>query len=95
MVNKTSEIATEHSIFVSNRNLSNFKGIIDAPAFDPTQITLISNQGAIIIKGTNLSVKRLTLEKGEVDIEGKVDSIVYTKSKVKGTKEDFFKRLLK
>ena len=31
-----------------------------------------------MIRGQELHMNRLTLEKGEVDIEGKVDSLVYS-----------------
>lgn len=95
MVNKASVVSVEHSIFVQNRNVGSFKGIIDAPSFDQGEIILESDLGAIVVRGEGLSVKRLNLEKGEVDIEGHIDSIVYTKSKSKRNKEAFFKRLLK
>ena len=32
----------------------------------------------LMVKGSELHVKRLTLEKGEVDIEGKIDSLTYS-----------------
>ena len=31
-----------------------------------------------MIKGVDLHVKRLTLEKGEIDIEGRIDSLTYS-----------------
>ena len=31
-----------------------------------------------MIKGSDLHVKRLTLEKGEVDLEGRIDSLTYS-----------------
>ena len=33
-----------------------------------------------MIKGEELHVSRLTLEKGEVDLDGKIDSLTYTGS---------------
>ena len=32
----------------------------------------------LMIKGEDLHVSRLTLDKGEVDVEGKVDSLTYS-----------------
>ena len=32
----------------------------------------------LMIKGDDLHVSRLTLEKGEVDIDGKIDSFTYS-----------------
>jgi hypothetical protein len=32
----------------------------------------------LLIKGNDLHVNRLTLEKGEVDVEGRIDSLAYS-----------------
>ena len=32
----------------------------------------------LLIKGNDLHVNRLTLEKGEVDVEGRIDSLSYS-----------------
>jgi sporulation protein YabP len=32
----------------------------------------------LMIKGSDLHMNRLTLEKGEVDIEGRIDSLAYS-----------------
>ena len=37
-----------------------------------------TEQGMLMIKGADLHVNRLTLEKGEVDIEGRIDSFAYS-----------------
>ena len=38
----------------------------------------------LLIKGHDLHVNRLTLEKGEVDIEGRIDSLTYSDVKTAG-----------
>ncbi len=72
-----------HAVSINNRNEGYLKGIIDVISFDTQEIVLESDCGGIQIKGENLHVKRLNLEKGELDIEGRVDSFSYVKSKVK------------
>ena len=47
-------------------------------SFDITEILLETEQGMLMIKGADLHVNRLTLEKGEVDIEGRIDSLAYS-----------------
>ena len=50
----------------------------------------------IHIKGSDIKVTRLSLEKGEVDIEGTVDSIVYSDVKDYGEKgKSILKRMFK
>ena len=34
----------------------------------------------LMIKGNDLHVSRLTLEKGEVDVDGRIDSLTYSEN---------------
>lgn len=67
-----------HKMQVINRNSVSLTGIVDVNSFDLNMIILETVQGNLTIKGNEMHVKRLNLEKGEVDIDGKVDSLVYT-----------------
>ena len=50
----------------------------------------------LMIKGNNLHVNRLSLEKGEVDVEGQIDSLTYSELSGMGQKgESFFGKLFK
>ena len=52
--------------------------------------------GLLTIKGKELHVSRLTLEKGEVDIEGTIDSMVYSSNEAsEKSGESLFTRLFK
>ena len=49
-----------------------------------------------MIRGNDLFVKRLTVDKGEVDLEGQIDSFVYVDKPSKGgEKESIVKRLFR
>ena len=47
-------------------------------SFDITEVLLETEQGMLMLKGADLHVNRLTLEKGEIDIEGRIDSLAYS-----------------
>ena len=47
-------------------------------SFDLNEILLETEQGMLMVKGANLHVNRLSLEKGEVDISGGIDSLAYS-----------------
>ena len=64
-----------HKILLSNRKTAAFTGILDVLSFDVSEILLETEQGMLLIKGNDLHVNRLTLEKGEVDVEGRIDSL--------------------
>lgn len=69
-----------HKLMLTNRNVCMISGVNDVLSFDLAEILLETDQGILMIKGSDLHVNRLTLEKGEVDIEGKVDSLTYSES---------------
>ena len=80
--------ARSHKLLLNDRKRASFSGIKDVLSFDVGEILLETEAGMLMIKGTDLHVKRLTLEKGEVDVEGQVDSLVYSdmqKAEKKGT----------
>lgn len=67
-----------HKLILSNRRTGTVTGVSDVISFDITEILLETEQGMLMIKGADLHVNRLTLEKGEIDIEGRIDSLAYS-----------------
>ena len=57
---------------------------MDVLSFDVVEILLETELGMLLIKGQDLHVNRLSLEKGEVDIEGRIDSLTYSDVKTSG-----------
>lgn len=91
-----SNISKSHKLLMDNRKRLTLTGIKDVVSFDLTRILLESTLGMIHIKGSDIKVTRLSLEKGEVDIEGTVDSIVYSDVKDYGEKgKSILKRMFK
>lgn len=69
-----------HKFMLTNRRTCMVSGVSDVLSFDLGEILLETDQGMLLIKGSDLHVNRLTLEKGEVDIEGKIDSLTYSET---------------
>jgi sporulation protein YabP len=89
-------ISKSHKLSLDNRKRLSMSGIKDVVSFDLAQILLESTLGMIHIKGNDIKVTRLSLEKGEVDIEGTVDSITYSEVKSYGEKgKSIIKRMFK
>lgn len=88
--------AKKHVLNMCDRKNAGITGIKDVRSFDDQEIILETDCGILMIRGTELHIGRLTLEKGEVDISGNMDSFIY--SELKGfTKsgESVLKRLFK
>lgn len=67
-----------HKAVLANRRSAVLTGIVDVISFDLSEVLLETELGMLQIKGNDLHVNRLSLEKGEVDLEGTLDSLVYT-----------------
>ena len=63
---------------MTNRRTCGITGVNDVLSFDEHEILLETEQGMLMIKGQELHVSRLMLDKGEVDIDGRIDSFTYS-----------------
>ncbi len=85
-----------HKLILNNRRTCNLTGVNDVLSFDEKEIILETEQGMLMIKGNDLHVNRLTLDKGEVDVDGRIDSFTYSEqSGMAGKGESFLSRLFK
>ena len=72
-----------HRLNMEDRKRIDFTGITDVVSFDPVKVVLESDYGHITIKGEGLHVNRLSVEKGELDLDGRVDSVCYSEAGMK------------
>ncbi len=77
MEDKPKSIST-HRLQINGREETLITGVTDVLSFDAKEVLLETVQGSLMICGTDLHVSRLTLEKGEVNIEGRVNSAAYS-----------------
>lgn len=90
------QIQKSHKLVINQRKTSMVTGVLDVISFDLNEILLETEQGMLTVKGTDLHVNRLSVEKGEVDLGGNIDSISYTDvHKASERREHFFARLFK
>lgn len=86
--------ARPHRLTLQNRSSGSIAGIADVVSFDENTIVLDTDLGLLTIKGKGLHVSRLTLEKGEVDVDGTIDSLTYSSNEaLRKSGESFLKRL--
>ena len=82
--------AGQHRISLVNREACAINGVSDVLSFDVGEVLLETEQGMLMIRGNELHVNRLTLDKGEVDIDGRIDSFVYSDTAASGEKQESF-----
>lgn len=84
-----------HRLVLFDRKNGQITGVRDVVSFDPQEIVLQTELGRLTIRGKELHVGRLNLEKGEVDLDGQIDSMIYTGKEEAPEGESFLKRLLR
>ena len=68
----------KHNINIIQRKECKLTGVVEVYSFDENMVVLDTIEGRITIKGSKMHVSRLNLEKGEADVEGNVDSLIYS-----------------
>ena len=81
MDDKHSQQVKPHRVNMNGRKSAEITGVRDVRSFDEQEIVLETELGILMISGTELHVGRLTLEKGEIDITGRINSMVYSELK--------------
>ena len=67
-----------HKLIMNSRRTVLLTGINDVLSFDPNEVLLDTVQGTLMVRGEELHVSRLSIEKGEIDVDGKINSLSYT-----------------
>ena len=73
--------ALQHRIVWTDRKRGNITGVTDVGSFDETTVILETDQGILTLKGKGLHIGKLSLEQGEVGLDGVIESMVYTGSR--------------
>ncbi|NLL71901.1 MAG: sporulation protein YabP [Clostridiales bacterium] len=90
------QVLKGHKLNINARKTVAITGVNDVLSFDAGEVLLSTEQGVLMIRGSELHVNRLTLEKGEVDIDGRIDSLTYSDNTSYGKSgESLFGRLFK
>ncbi len=71
-------VQKNHKLVLNNRKAGLVTGVLDVLSFNLNEILLETEQGMLMVKGTDLHVNRVNLEKGEIDLSGNIDSISYS-----------------
>ena len=90
------ETSIKHSLTMYERNEVLIEGVIKLDSFNKEEFLIVTTKGFLHIKGKNLTLGNMDMDKSTISIEGNVDSIAYlNKSNVETQKESFLKKLFK
>jgi sporulation protein YabP len=74
---KSKTIKRPHNLTMEERKRLTVSGVEDVASFDENEIALETTAGTLLIRGTGLKVGKVSIETGEMSIEGLVTDLVY------------------
>ena len=68
---------TQHRLELEGRERLTVSGVEDAERFDENTIVMSTTAGTLVIAGENLHIGKLSLDGGELHVDGQIDSLSY------------------
>ncbi len=66
-----------HRLTLDARSALTMTGVQEVVSFDDTTVVLHTELGTLVIQGRELQLKQLSLNGGQVAVEGNISSLVY------------------
>ncbi|PWM43878.1 MAG: sporulation protein YabP [Clostridiales bacterium] len=78
MADEKKNVTKSNNVIIESRQNAMFSGVLDVSGFNENCINMYTEGGALVLKGSGLHIVRLSIETGEVSVEGSIDSLVYS-----------------
>lgn len=76
--------AMPHNLILEDRRTLTVSGVSDVDSFDEQTVVVFTDMGELTVRGTDLHINRLSVEVGELLMEGQISSLSYTDAPQKG-----------
>jgi sporulation protein YabP len=73
-----------HKLILNQRRDLTMSGVTEVISFDDTVVQLRTELGVLTVQGQQLQLKTLSLEGGQVAVEGQVSALVYEEPRSAG-----------
>ncbi len=84
-------IQLPHKLTLNERKALTMTGVTEVVSFDDTTVILRTGLGTLVIQGRDLQLKTLSLDGGQVAVDGNVAALIYEEPRTGG---GFFRRFL-
>ena len=74
-----------HGLNLDERKRLAVTAVAEVVSFDEESIVLRTSRGTLVVQGQDLKLRQLTLEGGNVAVEGQIDSLVYEQTRQTGS----------
>lgn len=81
MDNRLDSVTLISEIKLNDRKKISLSGLKKLASFDPEEFVMETNLGPLVLKGNNLEIVKLDIIDGNLQIKGKINSLVYLDGK--------------
>lgn len=67
-----------HSLMLDGRERLSITGVEDVSSFDEQSVIALTSRGLLTVSGVGLHIERLSLDLGELVVEGEVSALEYS-----------------
>ncbi|MBR3780275.1 MAG: sporulation protein YabP [Clostridia bacterium] len=82
-----------HNLVLEDRKLLTVSGVSDVDSFDEQTVIIFTDMGELTVRGSNLHINRLSVEVGELTVEGNIAALIYSDEAPKNS--GFFSRVFR
>ena len=83
------ETQLPHKLSLNERRELNMTGVTEVVSFDDCAVVLRTSLGTLMVQGTGLQLKTLSLDGGQVAVEGTVSALSYEEPRQDGWRRLF------
>ncbi len=73
-----------HNLHLNERRELTMTGVTEVVSFDDTAVVLRTGLGTLVVQGRDLQLKTLSLEGGQVAVDGTVSALIYEEPRSAG-----------
>lgn len=77
-------MALPHKLTLNERKKLTMTGVTEVVSFEEDAVILKTALGTLVIQGRQLQLKTLSLEGGQVDVDGVISALIYEEPKRSG-----------
>ncbi|MCR4925905.1 MAG: sporulation protein YabP [Clostridiales bacterium] len=93
MIEEKNTISMPHNLILEDRHSLSVSGVNDVDSFDEQTIVAYTDKGELTVRGSSLHINRLSVETGELTVEGDIVSLTYADEQPKSA--GFFSKVFR
>ena len=78
------ELQLPHKLTLQQREALSMTGVTEVVSFDDAAVVLRTGLGTLVVQGQQLQLKQLTLDGGNVAVDGHISSLTYEETRTPG-----------